>query len=210
MSQVILLGDSIFDNAAYIAGGPDVVTQMQARLPTGWKAVLRAVDGSVTRNVTRQLDGLPAEASHLIVSAGGNDALGYAEILGQSAQSTAEVLDKLAGIKDQFERDYRQMLEAVLGRRLPTALCTVYYPRFPEPILQRLAVTALAVFNDCIIREAFAAGLPLLDLRLICDEAADYANPIEPSVQGGEKIASAIVRLLAEHDFRRRRTEVFT
>ena len=48
MSHLILLGDSIFDNAAYVAGGPDVVQQVRARLPQGWTASLRAVDGSVT------------------------------------------------------------------------------------------------------------------------------------------------------------------
>ena len=38
--------------------------------------------------------------------------------------------------------------------------------------------------------EAFARRLPMVDLRLICDEDADYANPIEPSVQSGRKIAA--------------------
>ncbi|HEX8687376.1 MAG TPA: hypothetical protein VF654_12790, partial [Pyrinomonadaceae bacterium] len=64
-------------------------------------------------------------------------------------------------------------------------------------------------FNDAIIRAAFEAGAPLLDLRLICDEDADYANPIEPSEAGGAKIADAILRLLSGHDFGKRRTEVF-
>jgi hypothetical protein len=65
------------------------------------------------------------------------------------------------------------------------------------------------VFNDCIIGEAFAAGIPLIDLRLVCNENADYANPIEPSVKGGEKIARATAKLVAEHDFRSCRTQVF-
>ena len=38
--------------------------------------------------------------------------------------------------------------------------------------------------------------MPLIDLRLICDENEDYANAIEPSVHGGEKIAAAIASLL--------------
>jgi hypothetical protein len=48
------------------------------------------------------------------------------------------------------------------------------------------------LFNDVITRTAFAIGAALIDLRLICDADEDYANPIEPSVQGGDKIASAI------------------
>ena len=73
----------------------------------------------------------------------------------------------------------------------------------------RLVVTGLTLFNDVIGREAFARGLPLIDLRLVCDQAEDYANPIEPSVRGGEKISMAIVRLVTEHDWSRGRTEVF-
>jgi hypothetical protein len=84
------------------------------------------------------------------------------------------------------------MLDDVLAHGLPTALCTVYEPRFPDPRLQRLAVTALTLFNDPILREAARRGLPILDLRLICNDDRDFANPIEPSVQGGAKIAGVV------------------
>jgi lysophospholipase L1-like esterase len=210
MTHIVLLGDSIFDNGAYVrAGEPDVVRQLQARLPSGSQATLRAVDGAVTASVARQVERIPASASHLVVSAGGNDALGNASVLEDSSRSIADTLNRLAAIADEFERSYRAMLGTILGRRLPSALCTIYYPRFPDARMQRLAVTALTLFNDGILRAAFEAGLPVLDLRLICDADADYANPIEPSAQGGEKIAGAIAALIAEHDFGRRRTEVF-
>ena len=78
-----------------------------------------------------------------------------------------------------------------------------------RPQRRRLAATALTIFNDVITRAAFTPGLPLIDLRLICNEDADFANPIEPSVQGGAKIAAAIAALVAEHDFARHRPEVF-
>ena len=34
------------------------------------------------------------------------------------------------------------------------------------------------------------------DLRVICDEDGDFANPIEPSCRGGAKIADAIVNFV--------------
>ncbi|HKQ52180.1 MAG TPA: GDSL-type esterase/lipase family protein [Pyrinomonadaceae bacterium] len=209
MNTLVLLGDSVFDNAAYVRGGADVTAQLKAMLPTGWAAHLRAVDGSVTSDVARQTRELPAGTSHLIVSVGGNDALGHVGILQERVGSFAEALTRLADISDEFQHDYARMLDGVLSLSLPTAVCTIYYPQLPDASLRRLAVTALTVFNDCILREATLRGLPLLDLRLICDEAEDYANPIEPSVRGGEKIAAAILRLVTEHDFTRRRTELF-
>jgi lysophospholipase L1-like esterase len=209
MSQVVLLGDSIFDNAAYVGNGPDVIQQLRVQLPADWNATLLAVDGSMTFNVSRQLDRLSADATHLILSIGGNDAINNADILQRSATSTADALNQLASAADQFEHDYHEMLRAVLSRNIPTAICTIYYPCFPDADVQRLSVTALTIFNDCIIRAAVANGLPLIDLRLICNDEGDYANPIEPSVQGGEKISAAIKSLVMEHDFTQKRTAVF-
>jgi lysophospholipase L1-like esterase len=209
MPHVVLLGDSTFDNAAYVAGGPDVPTQLRAQLPDGWRVSLAAVDGDRTQDVAPQLQRLPPDTSHLIVSVGGNDALDNLDFLAAPAASVASALEGLAGIAEGFERAYHRMLQAVMESRLPTAFCTIYYPQFPDPVLQRLAVTALTVFNDVIVRAAFGAGAPLLDLRLICNADVDYANPIEPSVVGGEKIARAIATLVQEHDFVKGRTEVF-
>jgi hypothetical protein len=177
-------------------------------LAPGSRARLAAVDGSTTKDVSDQLRDLPADATHLVVSAGGNDALHNSDFLTQPARSTAEALLGLAGIAEEFERGYLAMLAEVLARGLPTIICTIYYPRFPEVDLQRMALAALAVFNDCIIRAAFANGLSLIDLRLICTEEGDYANPIEPSARGGEKIARAIVEAV-ERGFARGRTDVF-
>jgi len=36
MALVVLLGDSIFDNAQYTGGGPDVASQVRNLLPPGW------------------------------------------------------------------------------------------------------------------------------------------------------------------------------
>src|SRR5689334_2118739 len=45
MTHVVLIGDSVFDKGAYVAGGPDVVRQLRGVLPGGWRATLTAVDG---------------------------------------------------------------------------------------------------------------------------------------------------------------------
>jgi hypothetical protein len=126
----------------------------------------------------------------------GNDALGASHLLSSGVRNVGEAVLLLAQAQDAFARDYEEMLEAVLRAGLPTALCTIYDtpPSAPQ---HRIIKAALSLFNDRITRAAFARGLPLVDLRLICDEEGDYANPIEPSVQGGAKIASAIAGLFA-------------
>jgi hypothetical protein len=209
MKHIVLLGDSVFDNKAYVNGGLDVIAQVRRRIPDGWKASVRAVDGSVIENVRKQTLDLQDDVTHLVVSVGGNDAILNAGILLQKVTSSAEVLDSLADIAAELEYRYREMLLGVLSLKKRAAVCTIYYPRISEPFTQKIAVAALATFNDVIIRQAFLAGVPLIDLRLVCDEDSDYANEIEPSEKGGGKIASAIVRLINDHNFENRRTEVF-
>ena len=209
MGHVVLLGDSILDNGAYVGRGPDVITQLRGGLGAGWRASLLAVDGHVTDDVARQIRRTPDDATHLVVSVGGNDALGSSSILAEPARSVAEAVSRLADAQDRFRRSYLRMVEAVRARRLPTALCTIYDANYPEP-QRRLVVTGLTLFNDVITRAAFANGLSLIDLRLISNQPADYANPIEPSVRGGEKIARAITAFAQSRNAQPPRPEVWT
>jgi lysophospholipase L1-like esterase len=197
MPHVVLLGDSIFDNGAYTQGGPDVITQLRGVVPAGWRATLGAVDGATTEAFSPQVSELPADATHIVVSLGGNDALGHMDLLDRPARSSAEVLAELASAAERFEKRYRRAIDAVVARGAAVTVCTIYNGNFPDLRLQRLASAALTVFNDAILRVAFERRLSVIDLRLVCNEPSDYANPIEPSSRGGAKIARAIVRALA-------------
>src|SRR6266487_446492 len=103
-----------------------------------------------------QLQSLPRDASHLIVSIGGNDALLASGVLDERATSVADALEKLAAIAYRFSGDYSAMLGRALAGALPTAVCTIYEPRFPQPARRKVAATALTLLNDRITREAFS------------------------------------------------------
>lgn len=208
MTHVVLLGDSVFDNAAYVAKGQEVVERLRNRLPAGWRATLNARDGAVIADVHGQLERLPRDAGHLVISAGGNDGLRNLRVLDERVASVAEALLKLADVRRRFRQQYRKMLDDALRLDLPTAVCTIYDARFPDP-MGRAANTGLAVLNDVITREAAERALPLLDLRVLLAEDADYANAIEPSAQGGEKLARAILQLVTHHDFAEKTARIF-
>lgn len=209
MPHIVLLGDSIFDNAAYVGENPDVIRQLRTKLPESWDASLNAVDGNKVDDVYEQLEKLPKDATHLVLSVGGNDALSCIGILNEKVASSAEVFIKLANLREDFEEKYQKLLRSILSLGIPTAICTIYNPNYPESTYQRIGVSALTIFNDAIIRQAFQNGIPLIDLRLTCNEASDYANPIEPSCAGGEKIVNAIVNTVFEHNFKKHYTQVF-
>jgi hypothetical protein len=194
VSHIVLLGDSIFDNAAYTRGGPDVVTQVRELLPEGWRATLCAVDGATTRGMRAQLQRVPADASHLMISIGGNDALQNSDLLELRVTSSAQALRTFAQRLDAFETAYRDAIRDVLALGCDTTLCTVYNGAL-EPDRADIARVALAVFNDVILRTAVDRRLKTIELRSICTEPGDYANPIEPSSAGGLKIARAIAHV---------------
>jgi hypothetical protein len=124
--------------------------------------------------------------------------LGASHVLASGVRNVAEAVGRLAEAQQAFARDYDAFLRKVLGAGLPTAVCTIYdTPRWAsDHVVMR---TGICLFNDIITRAAFSRGLPLIDLRLICDQDEDYANPIEPSAHGGDKIAAAIARLATGH-----------
>src|SRR5436189_225341 len=126
MAHVVLLGDSIFDNARYVPDRPAVIDQVRQSLPRGWQATLLAVDGHITEDVANQLRGVPADATHLVVSAGGNDALGESPILGEAVCTVGEALCTIHELRTRFRNSYRGMLAALAGVGKPVAVCTVY------------------------------------------------------------------------------------
>jgi hypothetical protein len=198
MNHLILLGDSILDNASYTEGGPAVITHVQEQIPKDWQATLLAVDGSTTEHVADQIQEIPSNASHLLLSVGGNNALLRVEVLETPVNSSGEALILLSEVVREFEASYRNTLKQCLSLNLPLVVCTIYHGNFPDPSHQRRVIVALALFNDVIIRVATENRLKVLDLRFVCTGPEDYANPIEPSASGGAKIAQAIVRAVTE------------
>lgn len=208
MSHVVLLGDSIFDNARYVPGRPPVIEQVRRGLPGGWRATLVATDGHTVEDIPLQLPRVPDSATHLVVSIGGNDALGAAGVMTEPAESVADGLAALGAVVAAFHDEYAGALRTLQGLGKPLVVCTVYDA---IPTLSAAERVGLGGFNDAILRAAVAAGVPVIDLRLVCPHPGDYSplSPIEPSVAGGAKIADAVVRAVTTHDFSARRTTVY-
>jgi hypothetical protein len=118
------------------------------------------------------------------------------------------MLSELVTAQNDFRDNYQQMIRAIRAARLPSIACTVYDS---VPGLHPIERTALSLFNDVILRELIAAGMPALDLRIVCNESRDYSSvsPIEPSEIGGSKIARAIQKIQTGYDFSRSETVVF-
>lgn len=218
MKHIVLLGDSIFDNRSYVNPNElDVPNQLRSLVGRDFKVTNLAVDGHVTRHIHNQLNNLPSDATHLFISVGGNDGLGHLSIFNQPIDTVGEALQKMYLIGEKFKKVYSSMLDNVLTHDLPTSVCNIYYPRFYSNSLdrvysylrmgvnvvklQQMAMSAETIFNDIIMFEVFKRNLPLIDLRILCNDDKDFANPIEPSCIGGMKIAKVINKIVDVHSF---------
>ncbi len=206
-ASLLVCGDSVLDNGAYVGLlGRPLKRHLRAFLDN-WQVDFRALDGAVCADVSSVQLGGGGEGDAggdgagafdaVVVSVGGNDALGRLHLLEDARQ--ARLIDfalMLADVQDAFRADYAAVLDAA-ARHAPAVLAlTVYRPRFHldgmPAELQRAASTLLSLFNDVIQEEAQARGCTLLDLRRICDSDRHFANAIEPGDLGGREIARAI------------------
>jgi hypothetical protein len=194
---VFLLGDSIIDNAGYVRPGePDVARQLASLLPHH-TVVKRAVDGAKSGDVLAwQIAGVET-AEHIVLSAGGNDALAHIDLLEDAVQQRAkDVLVRLWSIREEFRRSYAALLARLALTRRPVLVLTVYDPCFHahgfDAAYQQAAESAMSIINDVIQQEARRRSFEVLELRALFNDQVDYANPIEPSAIGGAKLAKSM------------------
>jgi hypothetical protein len=81
LKKLVLVGDSIFDNAIYVPPGQAVTQHLTRTLPRGWEVSLEAVDGAVILDVENQLAHVKDTPTCIAVSAGGNDAFEASHLL---------------------------------------------------------------------------------------------------------------------------------
>ncbi len=201
--HLILLGDSVFDNGSYVLPGQaNVNTHLKNKVDyMEWWVDLRASDGDVVADITKQINKKPIpKYSTFVLSVGGNDALGHIGILDEQIHdgSMASALLRFREIRESFRKQYVSALDLILSHKKPLIVCTIYNPKFPDADMQVLAETVLSFFNDVITEEALWRKLPIIDLRDICSDPKAFANPIEPSEIGGDLISDAIVSHISE------------
>ncbi len=209
MKHIVLIGDSIFDNASYVGLGESVIDLLTHTLPQdAHQSTLLAVDGDITTEVYEQLKHLPNDTTHAFLSIGGNDALRVVDVLEQSTSTVGSAMETFTEIRLDFQKRYRDLINVINQRVEKFIICTVHDC---VPGIEPRSLTALALFNEIILKEAFSLGISVLDLRLLSNEEADYStiSPIEPSAQGGKKITACMAEILKSHDFNQKGSCIF-
>ena len=181
-----------------------------------------AVDGDTMLQLEKNhLDSnLLLGATHIVVSIGGNDLLYNISFL-QTTSKLSKVMGKEAmigkwGAKElnpsrnkvfeetyfeiiePFKKQYETIVANLSNHRANLLLCTVYEGDLVDSDefsdVSNSSKTMVSIFNDIVYRVANKFNADVLELRDIFTSSDDYANPIEPSHIGGEKLAQSIVR----------------
>ena len=224
MKKIYLLGDSIIDNTSYVeTNEKDVVSHLNSMYKEDPKVNInnRAVDGHTMRDLlnTQLLEEGLNDATHIVMSIGGNDLLQNISFL-QMTSKLSEVMNKDArigkwGVRElnpsrnkvfeetyfeiikPFNSLYETIVEKLSNYRAKLLLCTVYEgDLFGSDEFKNVfysSKTMVSIFNDLVYKSSSKFKTDVLELRNIFVSSEDYANPIEPSHIGGEKLAKSIV-----------------
>jgi len=195
---VSLLGDSIIDNKVYVGEGELSVTE-HLQHNSSSNITMIAVDGDTTEDVLKnQLDNLKEPVSHIVLSIGGNDLLQNLHLLQDETSGMKFALEKSSELICEIQENYIKILEQLSQYDAKVLLCTVYEGDLESDVLladyDKAGQAILKMHNDTVYYLARKFDVDVLELRNIFTNKEDYANPIEPSHIGGEKLAKAIIK----------------
>ena len=207
LRHVVLLGDALVDAYSSIDKTPGKFED--ALLPgtrDQWK--ITVVSAAEVERAGLALV-LPSDATHAIIFIEGNYAIEQSGLLHNRPDACGQTLEQLALAADEFERTLARLIHVAQAARLVIMVCTMFQPNYKDPVRQRAACAALAVFNDRVTKRAAEARVAVIDLRLICNEPEDYDKPTQLSKSGLQKAANIIRFAMFELDAGARRSEVF-
>jgi lysophospholipase L1-like esterase len=180
---IVLLGDSVFNNAAFVGEGKAVFEQLNEL--TNGKVVSLAEDGATISELYLQLDSISDDLNRrdtaVIISAGGND------ILAKKIKSDDAKLEAL------FRRwmDFLKALRVKLGSA-NIYVVNIYFPSNSKYKSYKLSIekwNAMLSENSSVIGETYG----IIDVNSVMTSAADFVYDIEPSELGSAKIAEKIL-----------------
>lgn len=198
ITHVVLLGDDLGRMPRVRELGPGALEkQLLPQAGADWRLSLVRADDVLDRS---PLVELPADASHVVISIEGNRAIAASGMLQGHPGSYEEALARLSLAADEFESVIESLIGVARGTCLPVAICTMFPPLHRNPVMQRASATALAIFNDRIIRQAVQSGITVVDLRPVCVSTEDYSADGLLSRPALSRVAALIWRALSRDE----------
>ena len=182
---IVLLGDSILKNNSYVSNGKAVDNILEERNATVYSL---AQNNAKIVDVYGEINKIPLEINNkstmIFLSSGGNDILSF--YVDQHGDTTD------TGFLNTMLAAYKSLVKSIKTRmnECQIVLLDIYYPtsnQFTQykPILEE--------WNTLLENYARENSLGLLQISKSVTAPNDFTLSIEPSEQGGEKIAQKIL-----------------
>jgi hypothetical protein len=179
--NIVLIGDSVLNNAKYVPPGKTVLDALKPKLQNIHSF---AEDGATITDGYMQLNKISFDfnkpTTHLFISAGGNNMLNHIDHSDPNAVS--ELFNK-----------YLQFIKSV-KTKLPDVklnLLNLYLPPHPQ---YKSYKESIDQWNKLLQNHSKEADLQynVIDIHSLLTGANDFVDEIEPSEFASQKIASAI------------------
>lgn len=180
-NTVILMGDSVLNNANYVPEGNSVYDYLKKKLS---KVINLAKDGATINDLYTQLDKVPVELNntdtYIFISAGGND------ILNKRTELTTNDIRRLF---DNY-MDFLKALRAKLGST-KINIVNLYLPSNPRFQSYKSSIDQ---WNQLIKQNSNKIGAMynVVDFHALLTSPDDFVYDIEPSESASNKIANLI------------------
>lgn len=185
-TNIVLIGDSILNNFVYVFENESVpeLIKREIKGSVNKRTMYNfAKDGATIQDCYSQLKNMDEHEfhknTHIYVSAGGND------ILNSRDNISSEFVENL------FEK-YSRLITAI-KKQFPDAnivSLNLYYPLKPSYKIFHPVITQ---WNQLLDDNRVTKGYSILKLDDVIVGEEDIVYDVEPSLQGGQKIANAIV-----------------
>ena len=185
---ILLLGDSIFNNEAYVKNGKSIVNLLKDKEQ---EVDSYAVNNASIIDIYQQLNNVPLDLNNehtsLFLSVGGNDIL--TTFVDQIQNEDSDMKNTLKPIFNAYKKLVAS-IQTKMNKVGKITLVNLYYPtnmkyQQYKPILEE--------WNRLLDQYAREKNLNVLRLNYLLTQSTDFSLSIEPSESGGMKIADNII-----------------
>lgn len=183
--QIILMGDSVFDNAKYVSKGYSVYDILHKKHEN---VLLLAKDHSTVEDLLYQFSNMPIEYNNpstvIFISIGGNDILNYFN--GYSHMKEEAFIDHIfneyVNILDQLYNDWKLKARVFM--------CSIYFPKKSN---YEKFYNMIKIWNKKLREYAAEYEHTVVPLDKILNNDKYFNHVIEPSEEGSKVIVDRIL-----------------
>ena len=178
-NNILLLGDSMLNNSNYVKHGESVSDIIKIKEKNVNNL---ALDNSKIKDINRQINKISSSIynnsnTYVFLSVGGND------ILNLPSQNEEQ-------IKDLF-KEYLKVIK-LIKNKLPKAKLISLNIYHPQTSYYKMYYSSIDLWNNLLNQHTFE-GYEVLNVDKLMKNKLDFVHDIEPSKQGSNKIANAII-----------------